>query len=77
MNDIDYGKTFCSCEPTQNSHQPLVYTLLRAANQSNSMIGLIEGGHRLREQLWCGIYRCEVSYGVRLVESAIGLILLE
>lgn len=51
--------------------------LLRAANQSNSMISLIEGGHRLREQLWCGIYHCEVSYGVRLVESAIGLILLE
>ena len=51
--------------------------LLRAANQSNSVICLIEGGHRLHKQLWCGIYRCEVSYGVRLVESAIGLILLE
>lgn len=56
---------------------PLSYFRTAIANQLNSMISLIEGGHRLHEQLWCGIYRCEVSYGVRLVESAIGLILLE
>ena len=56
---------------------PLSYFRIAIANQLNSMISLIEGGHRLHKQLWCGIYRCEVSYGVRLVKSAIGLILLE